>query len=455
MQGQPDSPSSSGSPISASLAALEKAKERQEEARRRHYAWKRELFVARAPPPPIGRLHRCNRRSERKYTGTHAQFSIAKSLLKYDYHHIPPAANPQCHSGENTLEGNLNSISTTLPEGSSSSATLPALPEGEVAEVFQQVALPLSPVLSFEKREGIELPVPSASASSSTNSSSREEAWRLQMQAERHRRQPYTDLSIRTDPKRTILIANLPPDAVEDDVRVFLERFGRVTYTRVIRDWGKVESQKRKTEKRRFKKEKHHARPTATNMPSEDEEEVEEGKEVYTPPRSRRYGFAEFGLVAEANKAIRHTRQFRLKGYTIVMDRERGRELDFLPKRLAMALAFEEQKKREEEEQQRREGMQARKVKDGASTTATGRKRMLHDGTKEGREEDGEHQKRKRGETWNTGEKERCDMDEEMKKPFVESPATAACSSLALLSLDAEGDNDDDFLNAILSHQDD
>ncbi|ORC89844.1 U1 small nuclear ribonucleoprotein [Trypanosoma theileri] len=117
--------------------------------------------------------------------------------------------------------------------------------------------------------------------------------WLQQLKEEMERRNPYEDNKICSDPKRTVVVSNLHPKTIEEDIRLFCERFGRVVSVRLICDY--------------------------------------KGK-------SRRYGFVQFGLEAEARKAVANSRKWRLHGHAVVTDMERGRlELGFLPKRIAEA----------------------------------------------------------------------------------------------------------------------
>lgn len=122
--------------------------------------------------------------------------------------------------------------------------------------------------------------------------------WLRKMREERERRQPFADPQISTDPTRTVLLANLPSDVTEEGVRQFADQFGRVTHVRVVRH-----------------------RLTGC---------------------SRRYGFVEFGLAAEARKAVEYHQRKRLQGRRITIAMERGRvDSNFLPQRLAAAAALE------------------------------------------------------------------------------------------------------------------
>ncbi|EAN88837.1 putative U1 small nuclear ribonucleoprotein [Trypanosoma cruzi] len=122
---------------------------------------------------------------------------------------------------------------------------------------------------------------------------SKQDVWKHKMMLEMERRNPYTDINIRTDPRSTVVVSSLHPKSLEEDIRLFGEQFGRVVSVRLICDHN--------------------------------------GK-------SRRYGFVQFGLEAEARKAVAHSRKRRLHGHAVVMEMERGRlDRDFLPKRLAEA----------------------------------------------------------------------------------------------------------------------
>lgn len=480
------------SPISASFAALEKSKERQQELREAHYIWKRQVFSARPPPPAIGRFHRCNHPSERKYSGAHAQFSIAQALLQH--HEVSDKEESQNKTSiEKSLEENASRMTPPLTTSSllpsHSCTSLPSTVGGKnehvtpetrkvVAPSFSSFSSSLSAVTD-KKGGAVSSSVTSSACPSSTFSPSREESWIQQMLTEMSRRQPYVDLSIRSDPSRTILVANLPPDAVEEEVRQFLERFGRVTYMRVIKGWGR----RRGTGKRgttttiTSTMNKGPCQRSERGVGDEDERDSEE-MERYPAPRSRRYGFAEFGLVAEAKKAIQHTRRYRLRGYAIVMDRERGRDVGFIPKRFSMAVALEKEKGRREGDEGEAKhvvggtGWRGKSRRGGSSgdeaerPPLAGRKRRwvgLHDHMAiddGGREDEGKEKEReennikarmeeKAGESHAlnfTQASKKCRMEEEK-----ENPPNFSC--LALLPSPAE-DDDDDFLNAILSHQD-
>lgn len=211
-----------------------------------HIAWKRGFFQARPPPEAIGRLHR-------------RQQGVTKGR--------------DCHSA----------FHTALRLAAQSDLAPPAAMHGDEAETVTQ---PLPPALTSS-------PV----AESLPRAPSRQEAWAAQLLREKERRNPATDLNVRSDPTRTVVMANLHPDTVEEDVRHFADQFGRVLSVRIVR---------------------HH----------------KTGK-------SRRYAFVEFNLVGEARKAQQFHRRKRLKGHAIIIDRERGRtESGFLPKRLATASAF-------------------------------------------------------------------------------------------------------------------
>lgn len=122
----------------------------------------------------------------------------------------------------------------------------------------------------------------------------KQEAWVQLMAGEQGRRNPFVDLSIRSDSRRTVIMANLHASTVEEELRAFADQFGRVVGVRIVRE-------------------------TCTG-------------------KSRRYAFVEFGLPAEAHKAAQFTRKKRLRGHAIIIDLERGRtDPAFLPKRLASA----------------------------------------------------------------------------------------------------------------------
>lgn len=134
---------------------------------------------------------------------------------------------------------------------------------------------------------------PSEEVATST-ADSRQSAWVHQMQLENAHRSPFTDRSINTDSRRTVIIAGLHPDTVEEDLRVFADQFGRVLQVRIVRH--------------------------------------------YVTGKSRRYGFVEYGLPAEASKAVAHSRGKRLRGRAVCIDMEKGRTVPgFLPARMATA----------------------------------------------------------------------------------------------------------------------
>ncbi|KAH9582349.1 RNA recognition motif domain [Trypanosoma melophagium] len=117
--------------------------------------------------------------------------------------------------------------------------------------------------------------------------------WLQQLRQEMERRNPNQDKKICSDPRRTVVVSSLHPKTIEEDIRLFCERFGRVVSVRLICD--------------------------------------HKGK-------SRRYGFVQFGLEAEARKAVTNSRKWRLHGHAVIIDVERGRlESGFLPKRIAEA----------------------------------------------------------------------------------------------------------------------
>ncbi|KAG8345749.1 putative RNA recognition motif (a k a RRM RBD or RNP domain) [Trypanosoma vivax] len=118
--------------------------------------------------------------------------------------------------------------------------------------------------------------------------------WLKRMADEMNRREPFTDIKIRSDPWCTVVVSNLHPKTLEEDIRLFCEQFGRVVSVRLIFD---------------FK------------------------------GRSRRYGFVEFGREEDARRAIANTSKKRLHGRAVVVDKERGRQQpNFLPRRMARAV---------------------------------------------------------------------------------------------------------------------
>ncbi|KPI86826.1 putative U1 small nuclear ribonucleoprotein [Leptomonas seymouri] len=212
-----------------------------------HIAWKRAFFQARPPPPPIGQLHR-RQQGVTKGHSCHAAFQWAL------------AVHQRAEDGaKGTDEGG---------PGSSAVMSAPAFP----------------------------------AFSSDTNSStlapaSKQEAWAAQLHGEMERRNPSTDLNVRSDPTRTVIMANLHPDTAEEDLRHFADQFGRVVSVRIVR---------------------HHK-----------------------TRKSRRYAFVEFGLAGEARKALQFHRKKRLRGHAIIIDKEKGRTaVGFLPKRMAAAESF-------------------------------------------------------------------------------------------------------------------
>ncbi|GET87525.1 u1 small nuclear ribonucleoprotein, putative [Leishmania tarentolae] len=207
-----------------------------------HVAWKRTFFQARPPPPSIGRLHR-RQQGITKDHSCHNAFNTALALAKEE------------DEDESTGVAKVNA------------------------------PLPSSPTLTSSATEAV------------TGAVSKQEAWAAQLQAENGRRNPFTDLNIRSDPLRTVVMANLHPETVEEDLRHFADQFGRVLSVRIVR---------------------HH----------------KTGK-------SCRYAFVEFNLVGEARKAVQFHRKKRLKGYSIIIDKEKGRtEPGFLPKRLLAASSY-------------------------------------------------------------------------------------------------------------------
>ncbi|KAG5482083.1 hypothetical protein LSCM1_05802 [Leishmania martiniquensis] len=207
-----------------------------------HAAWKRAFFQARPPPPSIGRLHR-------------RQHGITKDRSCY------------------------NAFKAALALANQENEDM------RLRDAKADASLPSSPTLTAH------------AVATATFTCSKQEAWAAQMRSEGERRNVFTDINVRSDPLRTVVMANLHPETVEEDVRHFADQFGRVLNVRIVRD--------RKTGK------------------------------------SRRYAFVEFNLVGEARKAVQFHRKKRLKGYSIIIDKERGRtEPGFLPKRLAMASRF-------------------------------------------------------------------------------------------------------------------
>lgn len=241
---------------------LQKKKAAAQRRLEEHIAWKRSFFQARPPPPPIGQLHR-RQEGKKKGHACHAAFQCAVAL----------------HQAMQEQEAHATSA-----------------PHSEEANISREKAGAAScevPPLTSSAPGG------TAAVSSTTSPTplTKQEAWAAQLHGEAARRNPATDLNVRSDPTRTVLMANLHPDTVEEDVRHFADQFGRVVHVRIVR---------------------HH----------------KTGK-------SRRYAFVEFGLAGEARRALQFHRKKRLKGHAIIIDREKGRtEVGFLPKRMATAEAF-------------------------------------------------------------------------------------------------------------------
>ncbi|XQJ26169.1 U1 small nuclear ribonucleoprotein, putative [Leishmania guyanensis] len=207
-----------------------------------HAAWKRTFFQARPAPPSIGRLHRRQQGVTRDHS-CHNAFNTALALKRQ--------AEEETCTSDTKEDASLSSLLTLT----------------------------------------------TSAAAVAAGALSSQEVWVAQLQGEYERRNPFTDLNVRSDPLRTVVMANLHPETVEEDLRHFADQFGRVLNVRIVR---------------------HH----------------KTGK-------SRRYAFVEFNLVGEARKAIQFHRKKRLKGYSIIIDKEKGRtEPGFLPKRLEAAASF-------------------------------------------------------------------------------------------------------------------
>lgn len=230
-------------------SALQKKKAAALQRIEDHIEWKRSFFRARPPPPPIGRLHR-RQQGKTKNHSCNAAFRTALAM----------------HS-QRCREGDARSKTENI--------------------------------VKVEDMRITNTPLTSSAAATAAVSvpASRQEAWARQLHSEKERRNPSTDLNVRSDPTRTVIMANLHPETVEEDLRHFADQFGRVLNVRIVR---------------------HH----------------KTGK-------SRRYAFVEFGLAGEARKAMQFHRKKRLKGHAIIIDREKGRtEANFLPKRMAAAELF-------------------------------------------------------------------------------------------------------------------
>ncbi|EPY39758.1 U1 small nuclear ribonucleoprotein 70kDa [Angomonas deanei] len=120
--------------------------------------------------------------------------------------------------------------------------------------------------------------------------------WIAQLSGELIQWNPLLDVKILSDPRRTVIMANLHPETVENELQSFANQFGRVTSLRIIRN-------------------------------------AKTG-------RSKRYAFVEFGLVGEASQAVSFSQKKRLKGHAIIIDFEKGRQPNFLPKRLSAVKDF-------------------------------------------------------------------------------------------------------------------
>lgn len=150
---------------------------------------------------------------------------------------------------------------------------------------------------------------------------SKHEKWLHQMLIEQQRRCPATDLHVRSDATKTVIMANLHPDTAEAELHRFADQFGRVVSLRIVRH--------------------------------------------QVTGRSRRYAFVEYGLVGEAKKAASFHRKKRLKGYSIIIDEEKGRrDASFLPRRMATALKLHEKQTSMSEE---KGGVVAAKEEEGCS----------------------------------------------------------------------------------------
>nr|CCC92232.1 unnamed protein product [Trypanosoma congolense IL3000] len=122
----------------------------------------------------------------------------------------------------------------------------------------------------------------------------RQTIWLKQMEDEKERRNPYTDIKICSDPLCTVVVSRLHAKTVEEDVRMFCDQFGRVLGVRLIFD--------------------HKG-------------------------RSRRYAFVQFGRGVEVKRATGNSGKKWLHGKAVVIDVERGRKQPgFLPKRIFTAM---------------------------------------------------------------------------------------------------------------------
>lgn len=392
MDGDPTNPGSSGTGL---LSVIEKARQRQAAQRAFHLAWKQRFFLSRPPPPARERLHRMNHH-EGRYRGAHAAFALAKSL-----HHASPLFNEKQELG---ADGARPVGEAVIPTSLSSSS------EGTRAAGAMESPLPFSAAKEDTKHEAPTSISVDHGTSQGENVeedtvSSRRERWLHQMRSEREHRLPCADLQIRSDPLRTVVIANLCPTVVEEELRRFANQFGRVTQCRVV-----------------------HSTKTG---------------------RCRGYGFVEFGLRAEAKAAVSQSRRRRLGGRVVPIEMERGRvDPAFLPKRLAAAAEVEARyhtslsdshSQSRKRSNNRRESAQGKPepesdVARASGDASMGGKPMIQ------REDD-------------TGK-----MSPAKKRMALESgdgPASehdgggAVNSALALLSIEA--DNEDDYLNAILN----
>lgn len=213
-----------------------------------HLSWKKEFFRHRPPPPPIGRLHR-------RQKGAKGGPSVRLTLKR-------------------AREIVLAEAEQRAEEAKGDSTRPRCRAELEDAEKEAEV----------EEEEATEEP------------STKRERWLRRMAEEEGRRNPFLDMNIRSDARRTAIMANLPAQVVEEELRSFADQFGRVVSVRIVRSPKKGSS--------------------------------------------RRYAFVEFGLPAEAAKAVQFSRKKRLRGHAITIDMERGRtQAGFLPKRMATAKA--------------------------------------------------------------------------------------------------------------------
>jgi RNA recognition motif-containing protein len=125
-----------------------------------------------------------------------------------------------------------------------------------------------------------------ASAPSASPSASRQDTLMRRLEEEWTARNPLADAKRTSVPSCTIAVLCLPPDATDDDLRRFGERFGRVVATRVVRQKG--------------------------------------------TGASRKYGFIQYSYAREMQRAVRECSdptlpRPRILGKIVVVEMERGR----------------------------------------------------------------------------------------------------------------------------------